>query len=106
MTIYDPVTGEITNSELIDDELDFDVDSFNRQVITEPFNRAVLEEIAKNIDPESPREQGKTLIYAVNDDHADLIVSILKDIYTQYGVDNDAIMKITGRDLRMRIIHQ
>ena len=96
MTIYDPVTGEITNSELIDDELDFDVDSFNRQVITEPFNRAVLEEIAKNIDPESPREHGKTLIYAVNDDHADLIVSILKDIYTQYGVDNDAIMKITG----------
>ncbi len=96
VTIYDPVTGEITNSELIDDELDFDVDSFNRQVITEPFNRAVLEEIAKNIDPESPREQGKTLIYAVNDDHADLIVSILKDIYTQYGVDNDAIMKITG----------
>ena len=96
MTIYDPVTGEITNSELIDDELDFDVDSFNRQVITEPFNRAVLEEIAKNIDPESPREQGKTLIYAVNDDHADLIVSILKDIYTQYVVDNDAIMKITG----------
>ena len=49
VTIYDPVTGEITNSELIDDELDFDVDSFNRQVITEPFNRAVLEEIAKNI---------------------------------------------------------
>ena len=95
VTIYDPVTGEITNSELIDDELDFDVDSFNRQVITEPFNRAVLEEIAKNIDPESPREQGKTLIYAEND-HADLIVSILKDIYTQYGVDNDAIMKITG----------
>ena len=92
MTIYDPVTGEITNSELIDDELDFDVDSFNRQVITEPFNRAVLEEIAKNIDPESPREQGKTLIYAVNDDHADLIVSILKDIYTQYGVDNDATL--------------
>lgn len=96
VTIYDPISGEITNSELLDDELDFDVDSFNRQVITEPFNRTVLEEIAKNIDPESPREQGKTLIYAVNDDHADLIVSILKDIYTQYGVDNDAIMKITG----------
>jgi len=76
--------------------LDFDVDSFNKQVIVESFNRTVLEEIAKNIDPESPREQGKTLIYAVNDDHADMIVSILKDIYTEYGVDNDAIMKITG----------
>lgn len=96
VTIYDPITGEITNSELLDDELDFDVETFNRQVITEPFNRAVLEEIARDIDPESPREQGKTLIYAVNDDHADMIVSILKDIYTQYGVDNDAIMKITG----------
>ena len=96
VTIYDPITGEITNSELLDDELDFDIETFNRQVITEPFNRAVLEEIARDIDPESPREQGKTLIYAVNDDHADMIVSILKDIYTQCGVDNDAIMKITG----------
>ena len=96
VTIYDPITGEITNSELLDDELDFDVETFNRQVITEPFNRAVLEEIARDIDPESPREQGKTLIYAVNDDHADMIVSILKDIYAQYGVDNDAIKKITG----------
>jgi type I restriction enzyme R subunit len=96
VTLYDPVTGEITNSELLNDELDFDVDSFNRQVITEPFNRAVLEEIARDIDPESPNEQGKTLIFAVNDDHADLIVKILKDIYSETGVDNDAIMKITG----------
>lgn len=95
VTLYDPVTGEITNSELLDDELDFDVEDFNRQVITEPFNRTVLDEIARDIDPESP-EQGKTLIYAVNDDHADLIVKILKDIYTETGVDNDAIMKITG----------
>ena len=95
VTIYDPVTGEITNSELLDDELDFDVDAFNRQVITEPFNRTVLTEIARDIDPESP-EQGKTLIYAVNDDHADLIVKILKDIYTRTGVDNEAVKKITG----------
>ena len=55
----------------------------------------MLEEIARDIDPESP-EQGKTLIYAVDDQHADLIVKILKDLYTGYGVDNDAIMKITG----------
>jgi type I restriction enzyme R subunit len=93
---YDPVTGEVTNSELLEDELDFDVDAFNRQVITEPFNRTVLAEIAHDIDPESPDVQGKTLIFAVNDDHADLIVKILKEIYTEMGVDNDAIMKITG----------
>ena len=96
VTIYDPVTGEITNSELLDDELDFDIDAFNRQVITEPFNRTVLAEIARDIDPEAPREQGKTLIYAADDQHADMIVSILKDIYSETGVDNDAIMKITG----------
>ena len=96
VVLYDPVTGEVTNSELLEDELDFDVDAFNRQVITEPFNRTVLTEIARDIDPESPDVQGKTLIYAVNDDHADLIVKILKEIYAETGVDNDAIMKITG----------
>lgn len=95
VAIFDPITGEITNSDELEDELHFDVETFNRQVITEPFNRTVLEEIARNIDPES-LEQGKTLIYAVDDQHADLIVKILKDLYTSYGVDNDAIMKITG----------
>ena len=93
---YDPVTGEVTNSELLEDELDFDVDSFNRKVITEPFNRTVLEEIARDLDPENPKEHGKTLIYAVDDAHADLIVKILHDIFKDYGVDNDAIAKITG----------
>lgn len=96
LIVYDAVTGEITNSELLDDELDFDIDNFNRQVITENFNRAVLMEIARYIDPELPEEQGKTLIYAVDDQHADMIVKILKEIYSEYGVDNDAIMKITG----------
>ena len=96
VTVYDTVTGEITNSELLNDELDFDVDKFNRKVITEPFNRAVLEEIARDIDPETPEVQGKTMIYAVDDQHADLIVKILKEIYAKTGVDNDAIMKITG----------
>lgn len=97
VTIYDPVTNEITDSALLDDEvLDFDLDSFNRQVITENFNRTVLKEIAKDIDPEAPDIQGKTLIYAVDDQHADLIVKILKEIYADQGVDTDAIMKITG----------
>ncbi|MBO4852390.1 MAG: type I restriction-modification system endonuclease [Schwartzia sp.] len=96
VAVYDPVTGEVTNSELIEDELDFDVENFNRQVVNDNFNRVVLEEIARDIDPESPRTQGKTLIYAVDDQHADKIVAILKEIYAERGVPNDAIMKITG----------
>ena len=55
----------------------------------------MLEEISRDIDPEAP-EQGKTLIYAVNNEHADLIVKILKEIYAKTGVDNSAIMKITA----------
>ena len=97
VTIYDPVTNEITDGALLDDEvLDFDLDSFNKKVITENFNRAVLKEIAKDIDPEAPDIQGKALIYAVDDQHADMVVNILKEIYSEQGVDTDAIMKITG----------
>lgn len=95
LALYDPVTHEITNSEVLQDEMNFDVEKFNKQIITPSFNRAVLEEIARDIDPEDVM-QGKTLIYAVDDEHADLIVKILKEIYTNYGIDNDAIMKITG----------
>ena len=96
VTIFDPVTGEITNSEMLEDELNFDVEHFNRQVITRSFNETVLTEIARSIDPENPKESGKTLIYAVNDDHADMIVDILKNHFAETGVDTGAIMKITG----------
>lgn len=95
LALYDPVTHEITNSEVLQDEMNFDVEKFNKQIITPSFNRTVLEEIARDIDPEDVM-QDKTLIYAVDDEHADLIVKILKEIYTNYGIDNDAIMKITG----------
>ncbi len=91
--IYDPTTGEIINSDALEDELKFDVDKFNKQVITENFNRTVLEEIASDLNPEG---EGKTLIFAVDDAHADTIVKILKEIYEGYGVDSEAVMKITG----------
>ena len=93
VAIYDPITGEVTNSDELEDELEFDIEQFNRKVITEEFNRVVLEEISNDIDPEG---EGKTLIYAVDDKHADLIVSLLRKIYESQGVDQDAIMKITG----------
>lgn len=96
VAVYDPVTNELLNGAELKDELDFDVEDFNRRVVDENFDRAVLEEISKDIDPEAPEEQGKTLIYAVDDAHADMIVRILKEIYAETGVDNDAIMKITA----------
>lgn len=96
LPIYNRSTGEITNSAKLADEVIFDIEDFNRSVITESFNRTVLEEIARDIDPSMPESLGKTLIYAVDDDHADLIVGILKEIYAGQGVEPEAIMKITG----------
>lgn len=93
LVIYDPVSGQLLNSDELEDDMKFEIDTFNRQVVTEKFNRAVFEEIAWDLDPDGP---GKTLIYAVDDDHADLIVKILKEIYSKGGVANDAVMKITG----------
>lgn len=96
LPLFDPVSGEITNSDELVDEVTFKIDTFNRKVITEDFNRTVLTEIANHIDPTSPETSGKTLIYAVDNAHADLIVKILKEIYSEYGVDSEAIKKITG----------
>lgn len=93
LAIYDPNTGEVLNSDELEDDMKFEIDRFNRDIITENFNKAVFEEIAMDFNPDG---DGKTLIYAVNDDHADLIVKILKNIYSKYGIDNDVVKKITG----------
>ena len=77
LAIYDPTTGEVLNSDELEDDMKFDIDVFNKKVITEKFNRAVFEEIAWDLNPDG---EGKTLIYAVDDDHADLIVKVLKEI--------------------------
>ena len=93
LAIYDPNTGEILNSDELEDDMKFEIDKFNKDIITENFNIAVFEEIAMDFNPDG---DGKTLIYAVDDAHADLIVKILKDIYSKYGIDNDVVKKITG----------
>ena len=62
IAIYNPVTVQITNSKLLEDELDFDIENYNRQIVTEPFNRAVFKENTKDINSYSPEIQGETLI--------------------------------------------
>ncbi|WP_103667474.1 type I restriction-modification system endonuclease [Pseudanabaena sp. BC1403] len=91
---YNTLTGEIKLSNT-PDELNFDVEKFNKQVLTEPFNRAIAQELAVRIDPLLDE---KTLIFAANDSHADLIVKELKSAMQQRyeELENDAIQKITG----------
>lgn len=91
--IYDPVTNTVTNSDELEDDLKFEVEDFNRKVVTEGFNKAVLTEIARDIDP---NEKGKTLIFAVDDAHADMVTRILKNYYSEQGISEEAVVKITG----------
>jgi type I restriction enzyme R subunit len=83
------------NKEELPDDVSFEVDGFNKNVITENFNRVVLEELVNHIDPE---QDEKTLIFCATDEHADLVVMLLKAaLVKKYGaVDNDAVAKITG----------
>lgn len=77
------------------DELAYEVDKFNKEVITEPFNRAVAQALARYIDPSLP---DKTLIFAVSDAHADMVVKQVKDAFQEaYGtIDDGDVRKITG----------
>lgn len=92
--VLDSKSGEI-DKVIAPDELKFQVEEFNRKVITQPFNRVVAEELAKHIDPSL---EGKTLIFAVSDAHADIVVNELKKAFAaQYGsIEDAAIRKITG----------
>ncbi|SRR5579883_998336 len=94
MEFFDPITGQL---DLVHapDEVRIEVEQFNRQVITEEFNRVVCEYLAQHIDPSLDE---KTLIFCVTDAHADIVVDLLKRALEQeYGsVDDDAVLKITG----------
>lgn len=89
-------TGEIEQSEL-DDELAFDVESFNRRVINEDFNRVICEQLAQEIDPFG---EEKTMIFCATDLHADMVKRLLDDAFKKLhgdGYVEAAVRKITGK---------
>lgn len=92
--IWNPDKNQIDKAHL-EDELQFDIDSFNKKVVTESFNRVIMNELVDYIDPFS---EEKTLIFAARDSHADMIVRLLKEAYANKDipVDDDAIVKITS----------
>lgn len=92
--LIDPQTGNIDLATM-PDEIRFEVDDFNKNVVTEPFNNVVGEELARHIDPNLP---GKTLVFAVTDAHADIVVDQLKKAFSAAygGIEDAAIRKITG----------
>jgi type I restriction enzyme R subunit len=89
-------TNTIEELAELEDELHMDIEQFNKLVITEPFNREVAKYLVQEIDPDSDE---KTLIFAVRDTHADMIVQFLTEAYEAIGYDvpQGAIQKITGK---------
>ena len=94
LQLLDIRTGELDFAKT-PDELDFDIDSFNRAVITEGFNQAICRDMAARIDPDTP---GKTLIFCVSENHAQMVVEELQRAYAAAGesVTDNAIKVITG----------
>lgn len=93
--VYDRENQSVEELDKLEDELHIEIEGFNKEVITERFNKVVCKELVKHLDPEDDK---KTLIFAANDDHADLIVKLLKAEFKEEGidVDDEAIVKITG----------
>lgn len=90
-----PTSGAVQPATLPDD-IDFEVEQFNKGVITLPFNRAIAVELTKFIDPSLP---DKTLVFAVSDAHADILVNELRLAFRKaFGPLPDAtVQKITGK---------
>jgi type I restriction enzyme, R subunit len=93
--VFDGVTGQL---DLINapDEIQIEIEQFNKRVITEPFNQVICEQLVKFIDPALPE---KTLIFCANNDHADLVVDLLKQaLEDEYGsVYDEDVIRITGK---------
>ncbi len=95
--VYDPEENQIKEIGVTEDEIKVEITGFNKRVITENFNRAVLHEIITTYGI-LPENRDKTLIFAATNAHADTIVKLLYELYDELGADADAdaIVKITG----------
>ncbi|SFU42173.1 type I restriction-modification system endonuclease [Halomonas korlensis] len=96
VSVIDSRTGELESAEL-EDELDFEVEAFNRRVIAPEFNRVICEQLARELDPFG---EEKTLIFCATDLHADMVKRLLDSAFhALYGEDyrQAAVAKITGK---------
>lgn len=94
--VYDRETNTVKELDELEDELKIEVDQFNKLVLTENFNRTVVSQLVKFLDPEGDE---KSLVFAASDEHADLLVQLFKEEFINIGVEpgDNAIAKITGK---------
>lgn len=93
--VFNPETNKIEELAELQDDLLVEIEQFNKLVITPEFNRVVIGKLVQELDPDS---EEKTLIFAVRDTHADMIVEMLFEEFEKIGLEvpQNAIQKITG----------
>lgn len=100
VTAIDTRTGEIETAEL-EDDLNFDVDTFNKRVINESFNQVICQALANELDPFG---EEKTMIFCATDNHADMVKRLLdaefKELYGE-SYNQEAVAKVTGKSDRV-----
>ncbi len=96
VSIIDTATGEVDVAEL-EDELDFEIESFNRRVITPGFDKVICEQLAQELDPSGDE---KAMIFCVNQAHAERVKNLLDEAFKDvHGDDYNqaAVQIITGQ---------
>lgn len=96
VSVINTQTGEVDVAEL-EDELSFNIESFNRRVITPAFDKVICAELAKELDPFG---EEKTMIFCVNQAHAERVKNLLDEAFKEaYGEQyNEAAVRIiTGQ---------
>ena len=103
VSVVNAHTGELDTAEL-EDELDFNIESFNRRVITPEFDRVICEALAQELDPEG---EEKTLIFCVNQAHAVRVKLLLDAAFAELHGDNynqAAVEVITGQSDKVDLL--
>ncbi|WP_164657974.1 hypothetical protein, partial [Pseudomonas viridiflava] len=73
VSVINSQTGKVDVAEL-EDELDFNIESFNRRVITLGFDKVICEQLAQELDPQG---EEKTMVFCVNQAHAERVKNLL-----------------------------
>ncbi|MCG8426468.1 MAG: type I restriction-modification system endonuclease [Chromatiales bacterium] len=95
VSVINTQTGEVDSADL-EDEMNFDVEAFNRRVITESFNEVICEELAKELDPTGDE---KVMVFCATDLHADMVKRLLDEAFKNVWdeeYNEAAVRKITG----------
>lgn len=96
VSVINTQTGEVDLAEL-EDELIFNIESFNRRVITPAFDKVICDALANELDPFG---EEKTMIFCVNQAHAERVKNLLDEAFREAYAEqyNQATVQIiTGQ---------